>query len=222
MTRWLPCAFLALVWLSCDSGGVVPRDAGPVDTVSPDIGPAVDSGIPGDAEEPGAFEVVADDVAIPEDVPPLDVGPEVTIQARPYFPARSFRLEPAGRQGDALLVHVVARDFDALFGVALRVEWDPEVLVLRDTALDPVFGEAGTAAIYKVAEVRPGSLALAWAGLGSKTEVPLTGDVRLATLTFGVVKAASSSITFYVPRCLALTRRLDKVESAYLSAVVTP
>lgn len=222
MTRWLPCAFLALAWAACDSGGVVPRDAGAVDPASSDIAPAFDPGLPGDAEEPGTAETVVDDVAIPEDVPPPDVGPEVTIHPRPYFPARSFRLEPAGREGGALVVHVVARDFDALFGVALRIEWDPEVLVLRGTALDPVFGEAGTEAIYKVAEVRPGSLALAWAFLGSKKEAPLTGDVRMATLKFGVVKAAPSSIGFFAPRCLALTRRLEKVESAYLSAVVAP
>lgn len=222
MTRFLLMSIVVLAWTSCDSGGAVERDLGADDASSSDGGsdPRPDGAI--EVEEPGLPDTPADYTTPPDDTPPSDTGPEATVSPRPYIPAKSFRLEPAGWEGDAIVVHVVARDFDSLFGVALRIEWNPEVLVLRDAVLDPVFGDAGSSAIYKTAEVRLGSLALAWAFLGSKKEVPLTGDVRLATLKFGVVKAGSSPIAFFTPRCLALTRRLEKVESVYLSATVSP
>ncbi len=224
MTRRLVgmLACLGLAVASCDSGGVIPRDVGATDADAPDATSSVDSEVMAD---PGALEVPdaaggGDDAAT--DLLAPDLGPEVGVTPQPYIPAKSFRLEPAGREGDALVIHVVARDFDALFGVALRVEWDPEVLALADVGQERVFGDQGTAAIYRAGEVRPGSLALVWAFLGSKKEAPLTGDVRLATLKLRVLKAASSPIAFFEPRCLVLTRRLDKVEAVYLSAIVSP
>lgn len=213
-------ACLGLAGASCDSGGLIFRDSGATDSNPSDTSPSPDQDAIPDLGVPEIPDAVEDDAAA--DLPVPDTGPEVTVTPQPYIPARSFRLEPAGREGDALIVHVIARGFDPVFGIALRVEWDPEVLGLTDATQEPVFGDEGTAAIYRAAEVRPGSLALAWAFLGSKKEAPLSGDVRLATLKLRVLKTASSPIAFFAPRCLVLTRRLEKVESVYLSAVVAP
>lgn len=212
-------ACLSLAWAACDSGGVISRDVFAPDAASPDEGPGL---VVDTLEDPGVAEsldVTLDDPLF--DTPVADAGPEVTVIPRPYIPAKSFRLEPAGWEGEYLVVHLVARDFGAIFGVALRVEWDPSVLVLQDASLEPVFGEEGKAAIYRAAEVRPGSLAMAWALLGSK-EFAISKDVRFATLKFAVQRPTFSEIAFFEPRCLVLTRRLDKVAAVYLSAVVSP
>lgn len=221
MTRTGLLVLAAIAWTSCDSGGVIVWDTNASDA-------ALDGPSPSETDPPPVGGDTPTDAAANDDLPPSDpwpqpeVGPEVALNPIPYIPPRSFRIEPAGRDGDSLLVHVVARDLPAVFGIALRIEWDPEVLHLRETMLEPVFGENGSSAIYKAAEVQPGSLALAWSFLGSKKEAPLSGDVRLATLKLGVVRAGTTSITFFGPRCLVLTRRLDRVESVYLSAVASP
>ncbi len=218
------CVVVMLVvsWVSCDSGGVVPRDTTAPDEVVADEGFLSDQEAWPDMEDHQVDEAWTGDTVSPDDSALPDMGPEVTMVPQPYIPAKSFRLEPAGREGDALVVHVVAHEFPALFGVALRVEWDPSVLDLRETSIVPVFGEEEGTAVSRAALVRPGSLALAWAFLGSKQEAPLPADTRMATLTFGVLRPASSPLSFFAPRCLVLTRRLDRVEAVYLGAQVAP
>lgn len=205
---------LAFFFWSCDSGGVIYRDAGQ-DIMGDDGAELVTQ----EASDPAWAEAIpeTEEVGAVQDSDLAD-GPEVMISLQPYIPAKSFRIEPAGWDGDSFLVAVVARDFEAIFGVALRVEWDADVLRLEDVTLEPIFGEQDV--IYKAAEVRPGSLTMVWSHIGAKKEAKLESDKKMATLKFSVKKLAPTNIGFFVPRCLVLTRRLDKVEAIYIPALV--
>ena len=202
----------------CDSGGFSFRDPSggaadaPADRVSDgfDADAAIETRLD-DAPDGTSEEIAAADGAV-------DTGLEVRLQPQPYIPARSFRFEFARRDGDTLEVQLIARDLGAVFGIALRVEWDPTVLSLADATMAPLFGEQQ--AVYRTAEVRPGSLALAGAFLGSKQETSLDGDVVVATLKLRVQAAGSSPLAFFEPRCLVLTRRLEKVDAVFLPATV--
>ena len=188
-------------------------------TTSPaaDLGLEVPETVEAEAEpDEAGFDSLAD---APAEVPEL---PHDTVIPVPYIPAGSVRFEPGGREGDLVLVNVVARSFDAVSGIALRVEWDAGLLELAETVPEPLFGAQDQDAVYRAAELRPGQLALGMAVLGSGGEKALVDDVKVATLKFRVRKAAPAGLSFFAPRCLLVHGRLEKIEVTYLNATVYP
>lgn len=194
---------------------------------------AVDPGTP----DPGAADVPADlpppDVpgdGVAPDAPPADgIGDDVPDVPRDallpaeYVPAGSFRFRMAGRDGAAFRVEVVARDFTALFGIALRVEWDPSKATLAGVETLPVFGDEGEgAAVYRAAEVHPGSLALGLTHRYYLWEADLAGDVVVATLRLRPVDGTPVGLSFYAPRSLVLDNDLGRVDATYLPAILYP
>jgi hypothetical protein len=202
----LLAAFLAV---ACDDGGVIALDPGADDAT------ATDEAIAGDAEVE-AFE------ATPEPGP-LDTVPTDKVEQVPYIPDSSFRFEMSGRDGDTILVDVIARQVPPVFGIALRVEWDPEAADMLDPSMEPLFGDE-PAAIYRSAPVRPGSLTIGMAYLGRKkgTERPLDGDVKVATLRLRPKTGKPFILSFFGPRCLLVNRNLEKVGATWLSSTVYP
>ncbi len=192
---------------------------------------ATDPGTTADVAAPDVPGADADDGAPPgdgvqADVPVEATGDDVahdTVQPASYVPARSFRFRGAGREGQAFKVEVVARDFDAVFGLALRVEWDPASLALVSATPQAIFGaEADGAGVYRAAEVRPGSLALGLAHLYYLANEPLEGDVVVATLLLEPLDGRPADLAFFAPRCLVLDGDRSPIEASYLPAILNP
>ena len=202
-------AFLILfLAVACDSGGVKLRSEPASDV--PDV--------------PGADLASDPATDVPADATP-DVRPDVLHDALvtpPWFPAKSIRLELAGRDKDVFLVNVVARSFDAVFGLALRLELDPQRIEFVDAVPEPLFGPEGPGAVYRAAQVRPGSLAVGMAYLGPQSERALKDDVKVATVKLRARVAEPSEIRFFDRRCLVVDRRLQKIETLYLGAILNP
>jgi hypothetical protein len=207
-------AVFALAGAGCDKGGVAYRDlgTGPVDVSEP--ADAVE--VAGDAIEEVAPEVVATDVPAKAD------APADTVVMLPNIPSNSFRFEMSGRDGEAFLVDVIGRDVGTVYGIALRVEFDPAAVEYVSTTPAPVFGADGEAAVYKSALVRPGSLTIGSMLKDYTQEVALTGDVKVATLKLKPLTKTASELRFFAERCLVVTRKLDKVETRYLGSMVYP
>lgn len=213
------CLFVA----SCDSGGVSTkvRDAYEASQVAGD-GSVTSDAIPEATDLPN--DTVEEDLNSP-DTSPVDQGLELSVTPEPYYPSPSFRFQDARQDGDDLLIDIVARDLGPVFGIALRVEWDPKVLDFKDAALEPVFGAEGDQALYRFALIEPGSLALALTHLykgppASQNETDLSGDVRLGTLRFRPLQRGSTAIRFLRERSLTVTRRLERIETSFLEVTV--
>ncbi len=175
------------------------------------------------AADPGPADVPADVAAdVAPDVPVDDVLHDTVVPVD-YLPAGSIRLRAAGRDGDAFRIEVVARDFTPVFGMALRVEWDPASLSLVSAATAPIFGdEAQGEAVYRSAEVRPGSLALGLTHLYYLANTALTGDVVVATLTLKSLDGHPADLRFFAPRCLLMDSDRVAIATTYLSATLNP
>lgn len=205
---------LAFAGAGCDKGGVVYRDS---------AGGAVDVTEPADA-----IEVAADAIEeVPSDVGASDVTPTADALAdslvmKPNIPSKSFRFEMSGRDGDSFLVDVIARDLGTVWGLALRVEFDPAAVEYVDTIQAAAFGAEGDAAVYKSAIVRPGSLTIGAMLKDYKAEVELTGDVPIVTLKLKPLAKTPSDLRFFAERCLVVTRKLEKVESTFLESKIHP
>jgi hypothetical protein len=118
---------------------------------------------------------------------------------------------------------VIARSLGTIFGVALRVEWDASAFERVESKVQEVMGtEDSGIAIYRDGEVRPGSLAVAASHLTNLAETDLDGDVILATLSLRSLNGEPSRLSFFEPRCLVLTRRLDRVATTYHGANLVP
>jgi hypothetical protein len=138
-------------------------------------------------------------------------------------PAQSFRFRMAGREGDAFVIEVVSRDLPAVFGMALRVEWDPARMALVGAQAAPVLGDEGAGeAIYKVAEIRPGSLALALTNAYYLWDDALPGDTVVATLRLKPLDGRPADLSFFPARCLVVDHDLGRVDATYLASVVYP
>lgn len=189
----------------CDSGdlrsGPDVFDPGPVDT-----GTDVQS-IPDEAPEPGYYN---------PDVP------HDTVLLQPIVPSPSFRFEMAGQEDGALLVNVVARDLGTVFGVALRVDYAPEDFEYLESTIHPLFGADGSEAVYMDGSPRPGEIAIGMAHKGFQFETELPADAVLATIKLLPRTGKEAELSFFGERCLAVTRKLDKVEAAYVSAILYP
>ena len=201
---WILVALACALPAACGSDVPAAID-GDVDALAPDGAPDTAS-VDGDADSVGADATLVD-----------------TVQQIPFIPASSFRFEMAGRDGDALLIDVIGRDVPAVFGIALRIEWDPAAAQLLNTSLEKLFGD-DTAAVYRSALLRPGSLTLGMAYLGVKKDSAraLDGDVKVATLKMKPAASAPFVLSFFGPRCLLVTRYLGKVEATWLSATAYP
>ncbi|MBM4397135.1 MAG: hypothetical protein FJ087_15780 [Deltaproteobacteria bacterium] len=188
----------------CDAGGMV--------AIPPDA-----------ADAPDAATVADLPADTPAEVAPEAAAPDTTLETvvpDPYVPPKSVRVEGGGRDGDLVVVRVVARDFEPLFGVALRVEWDPAAFSLGSVTTEPIFGQEG---VYKAAEVRPGSLAIGMAQQGHWLQSPVEGDAALATIRLRPISGKPSAVSFFPARCLFAGERLAKVEGVtYLGATVNP
>jgi len=152
-----------------------------------------------------------------------DMPHDLLVQ-QTYVPDGSLRFEMAGREGENVLVNVVARNLGEVFGVALRVEWDPKDLEMTSVSFTEVFGEGDKHGVYLAAEVNPGSLAIGAAhkGIENGKETSLDGDVIVATISFRPDGAGETGLSFYQPRCLVLTGKLGKVDVVYMSAKLWP
>lgn len=206
----VPCFAMASWGTACTDGGAVgfgPTGPGAPDAFDP--GPAV----PDDVIEP---DVIDRDVPVQD-----DIGPG-TLVTPPHIPPTSFRFEAAGHVDGVWQIDVVARDFPSVFGVALRVEFDPAVLAFEGAGLAPVFGDEGSGAIYRQAEVRPGSVTLGLSHLSFLGEAPLEGDKVVATLSMRPLTDTPGELTFFAPRSLVLTRRLESLPVSYLPATLHP
>lgn len=202
----LSLLMLAFV-ISCDEGGLIfIADSNEADVLTVDT-----SQVPDVSEE----QALDSEDAVETDVFSGNVQPLFDI------PQKSFRFETGGHADEAILVDVIAKDLPAIFGIALRIEWDSSVAELIDTEIEPLFGEN---AVYKAGVVRKGSLAIGMAYLGRKkgNERVLEGDVKVATLKFRPTSLSPFRISFFTPRCLIIDRSLSRVEVTYLSAIVNP
>lgn len=226
--------FLASLCLAgCGSDLATLPDGVLSDTVAdvPATDATVDAGdLPGDAASDAvpADATPADATpadATPADVAPADPGPDTVRDAivpGAYIPAKSFRFEPAGRDGTAFLVDVVARDLGEVFGIALRVEFDPARLDVADVAFEPALGADGSEAYYKWAPVRTGSVALGLTLATYSADTTMAGDVKLARLKVVPKGTEPAELSFFTNRCLVVTNRLEKVDATYLKATVYP
>jgi len=140
--------------------------------------------------------------------------PQISGGSVPYYPSPSFRFEQdAALDGNKVILDVVAKDLGEVFGIALRIEWDPSLLELESVNLQQVFEQDG---IYKAKEIRPGSLAIGIAHNASYKKHEISGDVVVAKMTLKLLKSGEVSITYYEPRCLVVTRRLEPVKPVYI------
>ena len=193
--------------VACDAGGTI--------SLVPDALEADESAVAAEiAPEAGGTELPLVDSGHDSQ----DQGPQVLPS--PYIPAKTIRIEGAGRDGSNIAVALIARDFPEIYGIALRVEWDPALLQVVDVSIAPLFGTDG---VYRFAEVRPGSLTIGMAHAMFNKLTALTGDKTIATLKFKPLSSAPASLTFFEPRCLWVADRLEKVEQVtYLGATVQP
>ena len=177
------------------------------------------------AADPGAQDV-------PADIPVADAGPDVpvvddvlhdAVVPVSYVPPASFRFRSAGREGDDFVVQIVAHDFSPVFGIALRVEWDAASLSLVSASTAPIFGaEAGGEAVYKVAAVRPGSLAVGLAHLYYLASTPIEGDVVVATMLMKSLDNRPADLGFFAPRCLLIDSGRTPIEAVWLTSTLNP
>jgi hypothetical protein len=200
---------------ACADGGAVV-----VGPMGPDVPDALDPGpaVPDDGGEPDSLVPDATDRDLPAQ---RDVEPG-TLVTTPHIPPMSFRFEDGGQTNGVRRIDVVARDFPDVFGVALRVEFDAAALAFEGADLAPIFGEEGSGAIYRQAEVRPGSVTLGLSHLSFLGEAPLEGDRVVATLSLRPLTDAACELTFFAPRSLVLTRRLESLSVSYLPATLHP
>lgn len=203
-------SMLAMAAAGCDTKPLQVTDPGkPADVPTADV-PTADvpvADVPGDGTG---------------DAPAADVLHDVVKPAE-YVPAGSFRFRGAGRDKDAFRVEVVARDLPAMFGMALRVEWDPAALSLVSATPAALFGdEAAGEAVYRAAEVRPGSLALGLAHLYYLATTPLEGDVVVATLLLKPLDGRPADLAFFAPRCLVMDADRAAIEATYLPSTIMP
>jgi|GEM_PF-2866882 len=177
-----------------DGGGEVLTDNYQIDFAGADI-------VSGD-------EVTSDSISDSISVPDISGG------SVPYYPSPSFRFEQSGAlEGNEVVLDVVAKDLGEVFGIALRIEWDTTLARLEDVELKQVFEQDG---IYKAKEVRPGSLAIGMAHNASYKKHTLSGDVVVAKVTLKLLKSGDNDISFFEPRCLVVTRRLEPIQPVYI------
>jgi hypothetical protein len=174
--------------------------------------------------DPGAPDVPADVPGeVAPDVPVVDDALHDAVVPVAYIPAASFRFVSAGRDGEAFVIDVVARDFKATFGMALRVEWDPAALALVSARPAAIFGdEAAGEAVYRAAEIRPGSLALGLTHLYYLAATALPGDVVVATLKVKSLNGTPADLRFFAPRCLLMDGDRAPIDATYLTATLNP
>lgn len=198
---------------ACTDGGAIavgPEGPGATDAFDP--GP----GMPEDAAETDAADAVARDLPAQD-----DAGPGMLVTP-PLIPPMSFRFAAAGQTDGLWRIDVVARDFPDVFGMALRVEFEPATFAFEGADVAPVFGAEEEGAIYRQAEVRPGSVTLALSHLSFVSETPLEGDQVVATLSLRPLTGAPGELTFFAPRSLVLTRRLESLSATFLPATLHP
>jgi hypothetical protein len=190
-----------------------------------------DTDVPSDSQvsnDDGGFEVLTDNYEVDYEIDStgadIDSGDEVTSDAIglpeisggsvPYYPSPSFRFEQSGAlEGNEVVLDVVAKDLGEVFGIALRIEWDTTLARLEDVELKQVFEQDG---IYKAKEIRPGSLAIGMAHNASYKKHTLSGDVVVAKVTLKLLKSGDNDISFFEPRCLVVTRRLEPIQPVYI------
>jgi hypothetical protein len=103
------------------------------------------------------------------------------------------------------------------------VEWDPASLSLVSAVPAPVLGDEGAGeAIYKAAQVRPGSLALGLAHLYYESNTALEGDVVVATLVLKSLDGRPADLRFYAPRCLVIDSDRSPIAATYLPSTLQP
>ena len=205
----LTCATLALSLNACPGQGV-----------------HLDGGA-GDVRDGSAGDVTLDAVSLDTtqgDAPvtdaSLDAGGDdaASLTPVPYVPPGSVRFESAGRDGDFLKVNVVGRDLGLVFGIAMRIRWDPGSMEIGDgTQVAAALGDGG---IYKYAMLRPGDLAVVLSLKGPGAAKDLTGDQVLATLY--LKPAGETQLSFFRGRSLVLGPDLSRPDVTWLDAKVSP
>ncbi|MBP7126960.1 hypothetical protein KBD49_11415 [Myxococcota bacterium] len=222
MLRFAAVVVLLASW-ACDTGGAVgiPSDPGRADWLPwvEDVPDVRETDAPADTGSGNPTDLPGTDGTAPEDQGPE--GPRDAVIPGEYLPARSMRFRMAGREGDDLLVEVVGRDFTGVFGIALRVEWDPALATLVSatpgTALDSAGDTTGAAA-----EVRPGSLAIGLA-LGTYADAAdWTGDRVVATLRLRPLGTGPVPLSFQPARSMVFDGGLARQDVAWLPAVAYP
>lgn len=192
---------------------------------------ACDSGenrITVDATDPGPAADVIQEVGEPD--PGYDPGyynpdvPHDTLQLQPVISSPSIRFEMAGRDGQTLLINLVARDLGPVYGIALQVDYPAADFAFDGITLEEVFGTDGGNALYLAEVMEPGRLAIGMThkGFGKDKETDLTGDVTIAVLRLLPTTGKEGSLSFFKQRCLTVGRKLNKVEADYLPAIVYP
>jgi len=212
---------LLLAATGCDTGGAVriPWDSGRGDWM-PWVEDLPDAG-QGDAALEVPDAVLPDAGDLPAAADEGSSGPRDAVLPGDYLPARSVRFRMAGRDEGDLRVEVVARDFTGVFGIALRVEWDPTLATLVSAAPGTVLDSAGDT-VGAAAEVRPGSLAV---GIALKTYTDAadwTGDRVVATLRLRPAGAAAIPLSFVLTRSSVVDGGLNRQEVTWLPAVAYP
>lgn len=209
--------------LGCDTGGTVgiPADTGRADWLPwvedvPDI-PAGDAEpeIPDSAPTDGPG---TDGPAASDEGPG---GPRDAVLPAEYVPARSMRFRMAGREDGDLVVEVVGRDFTGVFGIALRVEWDPALATLVSAAPGTALDSAGET-VGAAAEVRPGSLAVGLALATYTDAADWSGDRVVATLRLRPTGTGPIPLSFLEVRSLVFDGGLNRQTVTWLPAVAWP
>ena len=188
------------------------------------VRPPADPGTvdPGGVDNGSMSDAITTDIVDLEGAP-TEVFQGETVVPAAYIPPASFRFQGAGREGDAFRVEVVARDVKAVFGIALRVEWDPAALSLVSVVPAPILGDEGAGeAVYKAAEVRPVSLAIGLAHLYYEANTALDGDVVVATLVLKSLDGRAANLSFYEPRCMLVDSTRTQIDVTYLPSVLVP
>lgn len=221
LARW-GFLLLAAALVGCDTGGTVsfPGDLGRTDWLPwvEDL-PVGDPGGPGEVD-PNPAEI-GNDEAQEADLPPQAEVPRDAVLPADDSPERSMRFAMAGREGEDFLIQVLARDFPGVFGIALRIAWDPEraslVSVTPGTALD----SAGDT-VWAAREVRPGSLAIGYALQTYTDTAEWSGDRLVATIRIHPTGPGPLPLSFVPSRSLVVDGSLARVETTWLSAVAWP
>jgi hypothetical protein len=189
-------AFAALGLAACWSShpeftdGAVPDAGDARDTAdAPDV-----PDVPDDADTADTSDVVGDARFVPDDPDPAP-----------------GRLVLHGEvDGDTLLVHVVVRAADPVFGVAARVRYDGTVLALQRLHNRLDFPPGSGAPVLEWAEraVEGTDLREAWIGLAApspETTVDASTGVRAVTLRFDIRTFRDSRVELIPGRSAALS-----------------
>lgn len=212
---------LLLALFGCDTGGTVgvPADPGRADWLAwvedvPEV--RQEDAVP-EVPDPGTDDETGTDVLEDHGT----TGPRDAVLPGDYVPAGSMRFRMAGREDGDLLVDVVGRDFRGVFGVALRVEWDPTLATLVQASAGPALDSAGDT-VGAAAEVRPGSLAVGLALRTYTDAADWTGDRVVATLRLRPLGGAPIPLAFLETRSLVVDGGLNRQAVTWLPAVAWP